>query len=66
LRKKFKLKAAIGIAFVCREVDKKKKSTDTYFFPLWLFDLIPGHDLALKGFAITHFHTTLGRTPLDE
>jgi hypothetical protein len=27
---------------------------------------IPGHDLPLHGFAFTHRHPTLGRTPLDE
>ena len=37
------------------------------FFFLWRFDSIPGHDLPLRGFAITFIgHNTLGRTPLDE
>jgi len=36
-------------------------------FFLWLFDPILGHDLRLRGFAITLIgHTALGRTPLDE
>jgi len=36
-------------------------------FFLWLFDPILGHDLHLRGFAITLIgHTTLGKTPLEE
>ena len=34
---------------------------------LWRVDLSPGHDLPLRGFAITLIgHTTLSVTPLDE
>ena len=34
---------------------------------LWRIDPIPGHGLALRGFAITLIgFTTLGMTPLDE
>jgi hypothetical protein len=32
----------------------------------WHFGTMPGHDLPLRGFAITLRHTTLGRTPLDK
>jgi len=36
------------------------------FFLLWRFDPIAGHDLPLRGFAVTVIgHTTLGRTLLD-
>ena len=38
-----------------------------FFFLLWRFDPIPGHDLPLRGFAVTAIgHTTLGRTSPDE
>ena len=38
-----------------------------FFFFLWRLYPIPGHDLPIRGFAITLIgHTTLGRTPLDE
>ena len=33
-----------------------------YFFP-WSFDLNPGHDLPLRGFAITFRHITRGGAP---
>jgi hypothetical protein len=33
---------------------------------LWHFGTMPGHDLPLRGFAITLRHTTLGRTHLDK
>ena len=37
------------------------------FFLLWRIDPIPGHDLPLRGFAVTAIgHTTLGRTSPDE
>ena len=39
----------------------------SFCFPLWRFDPIPGHGLPLRGFAITLTeHTALGRTPLDK
>jgi len=42
-------------------------TTKVNFFPLWRFDPIPGHDLPLRGFAITLIgQTTLGKSPLDD
>jgi hypothetical protein len=38
-----------------------------YSFPRWRCDLIPGHGLSLRGYAITLIrHTTIGSAPLDE
>jgi hypothetical protein len=43
------------------------KQTAANFFSFRRFDPIPGHDLALQGFAMTLIrHTTLSRTSLNE
>jgi len=46
---------------------RAKIHTDMFITLLWRFYPIPGHDLPIRGFAITPIgHITLSRTPLDE